>query len=101
MMTPNVDCIVVCLYSWFSTTRGIASRFNSMTTRIPSRSLSSRRSLIPSSFLSRTSSAMLFTSVALFTWYGISVTTICDLLDDSFSSITARARITIRPRPVS
>jgi hypothetical protein len=37
----------------------------------------------------------------LFTWYGISVTTICDLFDDSFSSITARARMTMRPRPVS
>jgi len=35
------------------------------------------------------------------TWYGISVMTICDLFDDSFSSITARARTTIRPRPVS
>ena len=29
-MTPNVACIVVCLYSWFSTTRGIASRFSSI-----------------------------------------------------------------------
>jgi hypothetical protein len=38
---------------------------------------------------------------ALLTWYGISVMTICDLFDDSFSSITARARTTIRPRPVS
>jgi hypothetical protein len=37
----------------------------------------------------------------LFTWYGISVTTICDLFDDSFSSITARARMMIRPRPDS
>ena len=54
MITPNVDCICVCLYSWFSTTRGIASRFSSMTMRMPSRSDSLRRSLMPSSFLSRT-----------------------------------------------
>ena len=52
MITPNVDCIAVCLYSWFSTTRGIASRLSSMTTRMPSLSDSSRRSLMPSSFLS-------------------------------------------------
>ena len=43
-----------------------------------------------------TSSAMSVTSFALLTWYGSSVTTICDLFEDSFSSITARARITMR-----
>ena len=102
MMTPNVDCIAVCLYSWLSTTRGIASRLSSITMRMPSRSDSSRRSLMPSSFLSRTSSAMsLDRASRLLTWYGSSVTTICDLFDDSFSSITARARMTMRPRPVS
>ena len=69
--------------------------------RIPSLSDSSRRSEMPSSFLSRTSSAMSLTSFALLTWYGSSLMTICDLLDDSFSSITARARMTMRPRPVS
>ena len=101
MITPNVLCIVVCLYSWFSTTRGMASRLSSITTRMPSRSDSSRRSLMPSSFLSRTSSAICSTSRALFTWYGSSVTTICDLFPFSFSSIAARARMTILPRPVS
>ena len=101
MMTPNVACIEVCLYSWFSTTRGMASRLSSTTTRMPSRSDSSRRSLMPSIFLSRTSSAMFSTRRALFTWYGSSVTTICCLLLLSFSSMTARARITILPRPVS
>jgi hypothetical protein len=40
-------------------------------------------------------------SFALLTWYGISVMTICDLFEEAFSSITARARITMRPRPVS
>ncbi|MND04277.1 hypothetical protein D3C83_244750 [compost metagenome] len=69
--------------------------------RRPSRSDSFRRSLMPSIFLSRASSAMSSTSFALLTWYGISVMTICDLPLRSFSSITARARITIRPRPVS
>ena len=37
---------------------------------------------MPSSFLSRTSSAMFSISFALLTWYGISVMTICDLFDD-------------------
>ena len=101
MITPNVLCIVECLYSWLSTTRGMASRFSSITTRMPSRSDSSRRSEIPSSFLSRTSSAICSTSRALLTWYGSSVTTICDLLPFSFSSMAARARMTILPRPVS
>ena len=73
-----------------------------MTMRMPSRSDSSRSSEMPSSFSSFTSSAMCVqSSFALFTWYGISVTTICDLFEDSFSSITARARMTMRPRPVS
>jgi len=62
---------------------------------------SSRRSETPSIFLSRTSSAMLATRLARFTWYGSSVTTICDLFEDSFSSTTARARMITLPRPVS
>src|SRR5436305_401042 len=64
-----------------------------MTTRIPSLSDSSRSALIPSSFPSFTSSAMSVMSLALLTWYGSSVTTIWDLLEDSFSSMSARARI--------
>ena len=100
MITPKVLCIDVCLYSWFSTTRGMASRLSSITMRVWLDD-SSRRSLIPSSFLSRTSSAIDDTSVERFAWYGSAVTTICDLLPFSFSSIPARARITILPRPVS
>src|SRR5256714_1369920 len=38
MIAPKVVCICVCLYSWFSTTAGTASRFRSMTIRMPSRS---------------------------------------------------------------
>jgi hypothetical protein len=47
-----------------------------MTMRMPSRSLSSRRSEMPSMRFSRTSSAIFLSSSALLTWYGISVTTI-------------------------
>ena len=79
----------------------MASRFSSTTTRIPSLSDSSLTPEIPSIFFSDASSAMALTRFSLLTWYGISVTTICDLPDDSFSSIWARARMTTRPRPVS
>ncbi len=67
MMAPKVVCIGVCLNRLFSTTSGTASRFSSITTRIPSRSDSSRRSPIPSIFFSRTSSAMSSTRRALLT----------------------------------
>ena len=77
-----------------------ASRFSSITMCIPLRSDSSRRSDIPSILLSFTSSAIFSISLALFTWYGISVTTIRCLF--SFTScISVRARIIIRPRPVA
>ena len=103
MITPKVACSCVCLYSWFNTTRGIESRFNSMTTRIPSLSDSSRRAEIPSSFPFFHQIGDVGNELrALLTWYGSSVaTTICDLLLDSRSSITARARMMMRPRPVS
>ena len=68
MMAPKVVCIAVCLYSWFNTTPGMASRFSSITTRIPSRSDSSRMSEMPSSFLSLTNPAMLAIRFALLTW---------------------------------
>ena len=67
MMTPNVTCICVRLYSWFSTTAGLASRFSSMTIRIPSRSDSSRRSDMSVIFLARTKSAICSIRRALFT----------------------------------
>ncbi len=101
MITPKVLCIWVCLYSWFSTMYGIASRFRSTTMRMPSRSDSSRRSEIPSIFLSRASSAICSIRRDLLTMNGISVTTIRSPLPPSRSSISARARITTRPRPVA
>ena len=71
-----------------------------MTIRIPSRSDSSRRSLMPSIVFSRTRSAIFSISLALFTWYGISVTTI-DVLSPFFEvSSSVLARRTIEPRPV-
>src|SRR5438105_4632497 len=93
MIAPKVVCIAVCLYRLFSTTSGTASRLSSITMRMPSRSDSSRRSLMPSIFLSRARSAMFFTRFDLLTMYGISVTTICERPLDSFSSTWARARI--------
>ena len=68
MMTPKVVCMAVCLKSLLSTTLGMASRFSSMTTRMPERSDSSRRSEISEIFFSRTSSAIFSMSWALFTW---------------------------------
>ncbi len=98
-IVPKVDCICVCLYSRFSTISGTASRLSSMTIRIPSRSDSSRRSRMSVSFLSRTSCAICSIRRDLFTMKGISVTTIRSVFA-STCSISARARITMRPRPV-
>ncbi len=99
MMAPKVDCIWVCLYSRFSTICETASRFSSTTMRMPSRSLSSRRSLIPSTRRSRANSAICSISRVLLTMKGISVMTIRSP-PPRRSSISARARMTMRPRPV-
>jgi hypothetical protein len=55
-------CSGVCLNRLFSTTSPFSPRLSSMTTRKPSLSDSSRSSLMPSSFFSRTSSAIFSTS---------------------------------------
>ncbi len=65
---PNVVSSGVVAYRLLSTTLEMASRFSSTTTRMPCRSLSSRMSLMPSSFFSRTRSAIFSISRALFTW---------------------------------
>ena len=80
LMIPNVVCIWVCLYSLLSTTIGMASRLSSMTSRMPERSDSLRRSLISVIFLVLTRSTMLSISEARLTWYGSSVTTMALLL---------------------
>ncbi|CAC7125533.1 Uncharacterised protein [Staphylococcus aureus] len=65
------------MYKLFKMTLAFASLRTSITTRTPVRKLvSSRKSVIPSIFLSRTSSAIFSIIRALFTWKGISVTTI-------------------------
>ncbi len=53
----------------------MASRFSSMTMRMPSRLLSSQMSEMPSTRFSRTRSAIFSISVFLLTWYGMAVTT--------------------------
>ena len=58
MLTPKVSCSWVFLYSWLRTTWGTASRLSSMTSRVPVRSDSSRRSAIPPILRSRTRSAI-------------------------------------------
>ena len=68
MLQPKLVCSGVKRKSWFSTTSGVASRRSSMTTRTPKRSLSSWTWAMPSILLSRASSAMRSTIVALFTW---------------------------------
>jgi hypothetical protein len=72
-----------------------------MTTRMPDLSDSSRMSLMPSSFLSRTFSAMRSSSDFLFTWYGSSSMMIAMRPPSlPYSSKWVLARITTRPRPV-
>ncbi len=66
--------------------------------RIPSRSDSSRRSPIPSIRLSLTRSAIFSSRLALFTWYGSSVTMIA-VRSPLTSSNATWARMTTRPRP--
>ena len=66
IITPKVLSIVVDLKRLFSTMSLIASRFSSMTTRMPSLSDSSLTSLMPSICLSFTSSAICSISLALF-----------------------------------
>ncbi len=65
---PKVVCIAVMAKSLLSTICPMAPRLSSMNMRIPVRSLSSRRSRMPSIFLSRTRPAMASSSFALFTW---------------------------------
>ena len=65
--TGKVLCRAVNLYSRFSTRLGCAPRRNSITIRMPLRSLSSRISVISSMRPSRTKSAMRSISMALFT----------------------------------
>ncbi len=66
---------------------------------MPSRSDSSRRSEMPSTFLSRTTLAIFSISVDLLTWYGISVTISASRSPRSVSSCIL-ARMRTRPRPV-
>ncbi len=68
MFMPKVSCNWVCLYRLLSTTSGTSPRFNSITTRMPDLSDSSRMSEMPSSFLSRTFSAMRSSRDFLLTW---------------------------------
>jgi hypothetical protein len=61
MLAANEDCAGVWRHSWLRTTSGVASRFNSMTMRTPSRFDSSRISLTPSIRFSRAASAIFST----------------------------------------
>ena len=87
------------MYSKFKTTFAFASLRKSMQILIPSRLEWSFRSVIPSIFLSLTSSATFEIRRALFTRYGSSVTIILDFPFGRVSMfVTARTRIF--PRPV-
>mmetsp|Transcript_10261 Transcript_10261/g.15164 ORF Transcript_10261/g.15164 Transcript_10261/m.15164 type:complete len:104 (+) Transcript_10261:1897-2208(+) len=67
MMRVRDDRKIEANHNFTWTTAGTASLFNSITTLIPSRSLSSLKSLIPSNFLSFTNVAIFSNSPALFT----------------------------------
>ena len=99
MITPKVSCNWVCFNNWFKTTLAFTSRRNSITIRIPLRSDSSRRSVMPSTRFSFTNSAIFSMRRALFTRYGISVTMI-RLLPFGIVSMLETARTRILPRPV-
>ncbi len=69
MLAPNVSCSWVCLYRLFSTTLATASRFSTITSRWPVRSLvSSRTSAIPPTRPSLASSAIFSATRSGFTW---------------------------------
>ena len=88
----------VNLYNWFKTTSAVASRFNSITIRIPNLSDSSCMCEIPSIFLFFAKSAIFSIKFDLFTWYGISETMIADL-SCLMVSIFVFALINIEPFP--
>src|SRR6266536_3294535 len=69
MFTGKLHCIGVCLYSWLSTTCGLASRRSSITRRVVSPADSFRTSLMPSTLRSFTSSAI---------FWPITSTDVCD-----------------------
>ncbi len=98
IFTGKFVCISVYWNKWFKTTSAIASRFNSITTRKPSLDDSSRISEIPSMRFSLLSSAILIINCALFTWYGISSTTIAWWSRKSSTCVLERT--IIDPRPV-
>ena len=99
MMTPKVSCNWVCLNNWFNTTFALTSRRSSIQILIPWRLDSSLKSVIPSIRLSRTISAIFSISLALFTMYGSSVTTIL-FFPFAIGSIFVTARTRTFPRPV-
>ena len=65
---PKVCCIGVYLKRLANTSFGSTLRVSSMTMRIPVRSLSSRRSVMPSSLLSRTRVAIRSNRLVLLVW---------------------------------
>ena len=99
MITPNVSWSCVCLYNWFRITFGFTSRRSSIQILIPSRLDWSLKSVIPSIFLSLTSSAIFSIRRALFTIYGSSVTIIL-FFPFCIGSMFVTARTLILPRPV-
>ena len=94
MITPKSILQLCMLVKQIQDHVGIGILRRSIQIRIPSRLEWSFRSVIPSIFLSRTSSAIFSIRRALFTRYGSSVTTIRDLPFGKVSIfVTARTRI--------
>ena len=101
LLTLKEDCKSVILNNLFKITLALASRFISITILIPARSDSSLMLEIPSNRFSSTKSAIFLINSDLLTAYGISDTTMVSRPVVLSTSISAFARITIRPRPVS
>ncbi len=99
-MIPNEDWSGVSAKSWFRMICHSSPLFRSMTTRIPSRSDSSRIAEIPSIRFSFTRPAICSMRRALFTWNGSSVRTIDSRSPFAAFSTDARPRTWRMPRPV-
>ena len=96
---PNEVSSGVYLYSELMTISGMVPRFSSMTTRMPRRSDSSRRSDTPSILRSLISAAIFSTRLDLFRPNGIS-RMISDWKPFLRSSISTLPRTFTVPRPV-
>ena len=100
MLMLNELCSCVFRNRLLTTISAFSPRLRSIAILIPSLSDSSRSSEMPSNFFSLTNSAIRSMTLALLTWYGISVKTIVWRSFLSLVSTWYLPRICTRPLPV-